>query len=292
MENAKVVQAIYRLGQVSSNPPACGGNLLRSLIDIAAEALGMDYVSAAVFERGVEGPATAVQVSGAWPAEACQRINDVTRWDIKERPLALKLAALDRNMVFRRSDLIEERAFKSSRLFIEVLTPMRLTGDCLVALFHRADGTELMLTFQRLDEKAAVPEDVVRKAQAVAAFIAQCWASSWRAEPGWMKALKPQSRRVLDDVLAGFDDDQIAERTGLTYHSVRAHLKRLFRDADVRSRLHLMQQFRSERGTAPIEALRVAGPVIATTGKSGAMLAHHTASPNTAARKPALSIAG
>ncbi len=289
MENANVVRAIYRLGQVCGNPPACGSALLRSMIDIAAEALGMDYVSAAVFERGVEGSASAVQVSGAWPAEACQRITEVTRWDLKERPLAAKLAALDRNMVFRRSDIIEERAFKSSRLFMEVLSPMRLTGDCLVALFHRADGAELMLTFQRLDEKGVVPEDVVRKAQAVASFMAQCWASSWRAEPGWMKALKPQSRRVLDDVLGGYDDDQIAERTGLTYHSVRAHLKRLFRDANVRSRLHLMQQFRADRGGLPIEALRPAGPVIATTGKSGAMLAHQGGA---AARKTSLAIAG
>jgi DNA-binding CsgD family transcriptional regulator len=287
MDNTKLAQAVYKLGQVSANPPACNAALLQKLIDIAASALGVEFASIAVFEHGVERVACAVQVSGPWPVEACNRIGEVARWDIKERPEVARLATLDRNQMYRRTEIIDEKAFKSSRLYSEVLTPMRLTGDSVVGVFHRADGVELMLTFQAMDDKAAVPEDLFRKAQAVASFVAQCWSSAWRAEPGWMKALKPQSRRVLDDVLEGYDDDQIAERTGLTYHSVRAHLKRLFRDADVRSRLHLMQTFRGERHGPAIEALRVAGPAVVIAGKSGPQIT--TVAP---AKKVGLSIAG
>lgn len=284
MDNTKLAQAVYQLGQVSANPPACNAALLQKLIDIAASALGVDFASIAVFEHGVERVACNVQVSGPWPVEACSRINDVTRWDIKDRPVAASLAGLDRNQMYRRTEIIDEKTFKSCRLYNEVLTPMRLTSDSVVGVFHRADGAELMLTFQAMDDKASVPEDLFRRAQAVASFVAQCWASAWRAEPGWMKALKPQSRRVLDDVLEGYDDDQIAERTGLTYHSVRAHLKRLFRDADVRSRLHLMQTFRGERHGPAIEPHRTAAPAIALAGKA-------PVAPVTT-KKIALSIAG
>jgi len=287
MENTKLAQAVYKLGQVSSNPPACNAALLQKLIDIAAAALGVDFATIAVFEHGVERVACSVQVSGPWPVEACQRISEVSRWDLKDRPLVGRLTGLDRNQMYRRTEIIDEKAFKASRLYDEVLVPMRLTGDSVVGVFHRADGVELMLTFQAMDDKAAVPEDMFRRAQAVASFVAQGWASAWRAEPGWMKALKPQSRRVLDDVLEGYDDDQISDRTGLTYHSVRAHLKRLFRDADVRSRLHLMQTFRGERHGPAIEPLRGTGPVIATTGKAGAALV-----PSNPAKKVTLSIAG
>lgn len=63
-----------------------------------------------------------------------------------------------------------------------------------------------------------------------------------------MRGLKPLSRGILEQLLEGLDDDQIADRMRLSYHSVRAHLKRLFRDAGVRSRLHLMQACRPTDG--------------------------------------------
>lgn len=62
--------------------------------------------------------------------------------------------------------------------------------------------------------------------------------------PAWAAHLRPPSRAVLSLVLNGLDDQQIAQHTGLTYHAVRGHIKRLFRAAGVRSRLHLMQAFR------------------------------------------------
>lgn len=267
MDNSKIGQAIFNLGQLCGNPPACNTALLQRLVDIAASALGAEFVVAAVFEQGIERHASHVAVAGPWPIEAAQRVAEVTRWEMADRPLAQRLASLDRNTLHRRSEMIDERTFKSSRLFTEVLTPMRLTGDQAVGVFRRTDGVELMISVQSGDERAMMSEEGVRRAQAIAAFVAQCWAGTWRVEPAWMRGLKPQSRRVLDDVLEGYDDDQIAIRTGLTYHSVRAHLKRLFRDADVRSRLHLMQSMRTARTGGVLESPPVANPAAVGTVK-------------------------
>lgn len=287
MENVNLAQAVYRLGQIAGNPPACNAALMQKVADAAVAALGVDFVSLAVFEKGLDRPASGVQVSGPWPVEAGHRLAEVTRWDMKDRLIALRLADLERNRMYRRSDLLDEKQFRTSRLYAEVMAPMRLCGEQVVGVFRRADGCDLMISFQQMSESKPLPADFMIRAQAIAQFVAQCWAAAWRPEPIWMRTLKPQSRRVLDDVLGGYDDDQIAERTGLTYHSVRAHLKRLFRDANVRSRLHLMQSLRGERSMDATETF-VPGPspVIATTMKTPAL------ANGVAARRNGLSVAG
>lgn len=289
MENTAISHGAYRLGQISSNPPACNAALLQRIADAAAPGIGTDFLVLAVFEHGIERQAALVSVAGPWPVEAAQRIADVTRWDIRERPLAHRLGSLDRNTVYRRSEIVDDRTFRASRLFAEVLLPMRLAGDQAVAVYRRADGCELMVSAQSLDERKLFSDDTIRRIQSAFAFVGECWAATWRAEPAWMKGLKPQSRRVLDDLLAGYDDDQIAQRTGLTYHSVRAHLKRLFRDAGVRSRLHLMQQLGSELRGSQLVAYPVAPavPMITTTPKAVGVLGAANQ-----ARKIGLSVAG
>lgn len=287
LSQSALAQGIYRLGQISADPPACNSVLLQRMVEVAASVLGVDFAVLAVFEHGIERPASAVQVAGPWPIEAGQRIAEVTRWDIRDRPVAQKLATLERNCLYRRSELIDDKQFRATRLFTEVMSPMRLTGDHAVALFRRTDGCELMINLQSIDERRVLSEDALRRAQTLCAVLAQCWAATWRTEPAWMKSLKPQSRRVLDDVLCGYDDDQIAQRTNLTYHSVRAHLKRLFRDANVRSRLHLMQQLKADRKGGVIEVHAVVQTAVLATTKPAGVIGV-----TPAARRIGLSVAG
>ncbi|MBN8644839.1 MAG: hypothetical protein J0L61_06300, partial [Planctomycetes bacterium] len=67
MDNSKIGQAIFNLGQLCGNPPACNTALLQRLVDIAASALGAEFVVAAVFEQGIERHASHVAVAGPWP---------------------------------------------------------------------------------------------------------------------------------------------------------------------------------------------------------------------------------
>lgn len=238
--------AIYTMGRISANPPMCQSVVLKNVADTIVQGLGCDSVALIVFEKGIEHPASAAVVAGAWSSELAERLLHATRWDLRERVLGAALAQRERNQLFRRSDLVDDKAFVGTRLNTDVVEPLGV-GDLVVGLYHRSDGAELMISIQNQADHGAVTGEMLKGAEQLARFAAGCWASTWHSEPEWMKSLKSQSRRVLDDVLEGFDDDQIAIRTGLTYHSVRAHLKRLFRDANVRSRLHLMQLCRSER---------------------------------------------
>jgi DNA-binding CsgD family transcriptional regulator len=217
--------------------------LLRSMAEIAAEVIGIEVTGLGVFEQGIMRPATACHVVGPWSADAAESLVNPSRWSENERVLAMKLTSIEPNRVYRRAELLQAAA-AANGIAVELPTPM-LVADEALGLFRRTDGAELLLALASLDSGAALPELALEKARAIAPFLASCWASAWKVEPAWARQLRPSSRSVLDLVISGLDDDQIADRTGLTYHSVRAHLKRLFKDAGVRSRLHLMQEYRS-----------------------------------------------
>lgn len=232
--------AIFRLGQLSADRSLTNSSLLKRLADICTDSLDVGVVVLAVFDRGVESASAACHVKGPWSEDQRDRFLEQTRWQFDERAMALRLSGLRRGRLYHRPDLIAER---DPRAFEELPQPKGM-ADQAVALYRRSDGVEMLLAFHSVEGAGTFQRTTLAKAGALAPFIAQCWAGSWRLEPAWMKDLRPLSRGILEQLLEGFDDDQIADRTGLSYHSVRAHLKRLFRDAGVRSRLHLMQACR------------------------------------------------
>lgn len=235
--------AIFRLGQISADRSLTNASLLKQLADVTIDTLDVSVAVLAVFERGVESASTVCHVRGPWSEDQRDRFLEQTRWQFDERAMALRLSGLRRGRLYHRPDLIAERDPRDTKVFEDLPQPQGM-ADQAVALYRRSDGVELLLAIHQVEGAGTFQRTTLAKAGAVAPFIAQCWAGSWRDEPAWMHDLRPLSRGILEQLLEGFDDDQIADRTGLSYHSVRAHLKRLFREAGVRSRLHLMQACR------------------------------------------------
>lgn len=272
-----LAEAVFRLGQISREGCSCNDATLRRIAEIAADMIGMDVTGVAVYENGIRGSATACAVVGPWSDDESGKFLDQSRWELEDRILAMRLIDLEAERMHTREEMIGDAEFRASKLYNEFQRPLGL-GDQALGLFRREDGAELLIGINALDHRGPLPRQAVDRANQIAPFVARCWAATWRREPAWMGELKTQSRSVLEHVLEGYDDDQIAQLTGLTYHSVRAHLKRLFREAGVRSRLHLMQVCR--RGTSditeqmtgepePAEIISVRSSVAAAHAKAG-----------------------
>ncbi len=238
MSTSSISDAVFLLGRISHDPTHSNSSLLERLGDVMVEALGVDAVALTVFQSGVESGVSARCVRMA-PVRAASR-EPGFEWPGDET--ARRLARLKRGRLYHRPDLngVEghaEPALNGTRNGSH-------TADHAVALYRRSDGAELLLGVFLLSEHEPLSRTTLARAGALAPFVARCWAHGWTREAAWVGSLRPVTRQILEQVLGGFDDDQIARRTGLTYHSVRAHLKRLFRQAGVRSRLHLMQSCR------------------------------------------------
>jgi DNA-binding CsgD family transcriptional regulator len=244
-------EAIYRLGRISTVKSLTNVTLMRTLADLTGETLQADVVAVAVFDRGIEQAAASCCVRGPWSEDLRDRFLEQSTWTFDERATAQRLAGLRRGRLYHRPDLMAEPADARARGYSDPTRALPL-GDQASGLYRRSDGLEFLLSIHKVGTQGGNAGPFTRaqlaRAGALAPFVAQCWATSWRLEPAWMGTLKPQSRVILEQLLEGFDDDQIASRTGLSYHSVRAHLKRLFREAGVRSRLHLMQACRAASG--------------------------------------------
>lgn len=232
-------EAVFRLGQISAEQGVTNIDLVRRLADLAAEALGVDVAVLSVFDHGLEQTPCVSCVGGAGTG-VVGRTSSPNGWQIDGRGLAQRLASLTPGRIYSLRDFPGEGERRPSRFYSDFQRPVGV-ADQAVGVFRRADGATLVVCLQNTEPHGQLSDQQLSRAQALAPFIAQCWAAGWRPEPAWLSDLKPQARMILEQLLRGCDDDQIAQRTGLSYHSVRAHLKRLFRDAGVRSRLHLMQ---------------------------------------------------
>ncbi len=239
----RVRESIFELGRISTDRSITNTTLLRRLADVLADTLGVEIAGLAVFESGVASGSTACYVRGPWKMDESARFSEESFWAVQDRNLAERLEGLRRGRLHHRPDLLSPgvptRMGSGRGGALPAAAPLE---DQAVALFQRTDGAELLIGINSLDGSGQLSHTVLARAGALMPFVARCWATVWRREPAWMRDLKPAARRVLECLLEGMDDAQIADHTGLSYHSVRAHLKRFFRDADVRSRLHLMQQ--------------------------------------------------
>lgn len=247
-----LTEAVFRLGQISADTNLTNQSLLSQIVQVAFDSAGADVVGVAVFEHGVSEPAKACRVVGPWSSDESEKFLAQLRWPVEKRPLASRLEEMSRNELYRRGDLIEDAELKGTAFADEFLKPLGL-GEQAIGVYSRPDGTDLVFFIYMLEKNGPIVRQTMARARSIAPYIAHCWAKGWKREPAWVAKLKPQNKAVLELVLEGYDDDQIAEKTGLTYHSVRAHLKRLFREAGVRSRLHLMQVFRQIGPAKPWE---------------------------------------
>lgn len=248
MCNAAMHQAFFELGRLSARPFVVNQDLLREIARLMGGVIGVDIVGVGVWDNGVADRLTQCHLIG--PGATPDTISEASSWEFADAGLIRALSARDRGQVVRRSELIDDETFHGSSLYRQFHKPRGL-GDQALCMFTRSDGVELLLSVYNLKASGPVDEGALRAMREIVPIIAETWAAKWRAEPAWLTNLNAHGRSVLELVLLGLDDDQIAQRTGLTYHSVRAHLKRLFRDAGVRSRLHLMQ---SCRRTPPARA--------------------------------------
>ncbi len=241
MNSPSLREAIFRLGRISVDRSITNESLLRRLAEVVAQTLEVHVVALGVFEEGVEKNATACFVHSPWTFADSGAFQDQAFWSVGDRELALRLASLRRGRVYHRLDLVGERDARPIGRVPGASSATAGLDDQALALFRRRDGAELLVGINSPAGSGPLNRATLARTGALAPYVAQCWAVAWRKEPEWMRTLKPQARDVLERLLQGFDDDQIALRAGLSYHSVRAHLKRMFRAAGVRSRLHLMQ---------------------------------------------------
>ena len=260
MEDQLFNDAVFRLGQLGADRALTNHKLLRRVSRILARYTGVEVAGVAVHNDGMKHPATQTYVVGPWSDEQSSQFLDWSSWTESDSDTATKLSSFKRNTIHTLDELFaEDDGYQKSRLYNEFHRPLSII-DQAYGIFRRPDGCELFIAINALEADGPLSEKALTRFTKISPFIAKAWAAGWRREPGWVKGLKPHCRAVLELVLEGFDDDQIADKTGLTYHAVRAHLKRLFRAANVRSRLHLMQAYKEERAGRPDNSPRADQP--------------------------------
>lgn len=243
MDSRLLNDAIYRIGRLSANTMISSDALLTRLAEALVSVTGAEAVGIAVYEHGIDRAPSACRTVGNWP-EAGPGI------DSGRAVMAAMVTDLPRERLAALPETVCDDEVLCERMYSDLHRTLRPT-DRTLSIFRRDDGSELVIALCSTVTGQPIARETLAKATHLTLSIAACWAAAYRHEPAWMASLSPSSRRVLQNLLEGCDDNQIAERTGLTYHSVRAHLKRIFRDAGVRSRLHLIQTCRS--GVRPVQ---------------------------------------
>lgn len=229
MSKARLSETLYRMGELRSEPGTSNADLLRKLTAIAADATGTEVTAGIVYEDGIGTEPTACAVVGALAAPKSPA-SPPPFLDGQGRRVLRQLAACEPEQLYSVDELVGEPDALP-------LTAYRIW----LARFERADGAEFIFAIGIRSDADAGRSATLARANIVAQYIGRTWKRVWTREPEWLRQLRPAARNVLSLVVQGYDDEQISEMTGLTYHSVRAHLKRLFREANVRSRLHLIQ---------------------------------------------------
>lgn len=246
LNEAVIRDGVFKLGQLAYHPGMTNKRLLRRVSRTIARYAQIEVMGVASHERGTSEPATMTHIVGPWSDEQSGLFGDWSRWLAEDAAVSDGLCAAERNRVHRLSDVVGEDAYKSSKLYSEFMEPLRVI-DQAFGIYRRADGSELLIAAMALENTGPLTNGKLRLFTGLAPYAAKSWAAAWRYEPSWVLTLKPTSLRVLECVMDGLDDEQIGDRLGITYHAVRAHMKRLFREAGVRSRLHLMQEYKKQR---------------------------------------------
>lgn len=240
--------AVFRLGQIGSSARLTNARLLRKIARTLVRHTEVAVGGIAVHEQGVEAPANAVHVCGPWTDEQATQFMAWSSWlDPRADGTGRQgLSEAQRNQVYTTVEFLGESDAEPGTVPTFTDQPQIRLADLAFGIYRRQGGAEAYVGIASVDGGEPISKTAMDRFTRIAPFAAKAWAAGWACEPAWVGELKPNCLAVLSYVLEGLDDDQIAVKTGLSYHSVRAHLKRLFRVADVRSRLHLMQAYRQE----------------------------------------------
>lgn len=241
--DAIVAEAAYRLGALSATGGVRRKRFFHGVAETLAQATGVEAAGVTAFPRSIMAPATAVGVSGPWTEHEHKAFLEQSRWAPAERIIHSRLMRTPGPLFRHTSELMDASEFFGSRLFNEFQKP-RGIGDQAQMCLEAPDGAHLYVAICRVDSDQPISSNSMEIAQRLATLIQRCWNAAHGGMPGWVRELSPRRRRVLELVADGLDDHQIAAELGVKYHTVRAHLKDLFREANVRSRLHLIQAIR------------------------------------------------
>lgn len=233
---------IFQLGSITEHRRVHNRGILREIAEAIHEYIGSDMLYLASHEGRIAEGASDCAVIGPWEQDQTERFLDLTKWAAEDRVIALQMTDHEPDTMHRRAELIDESLFRDSDLYKEFHEPMSI-GDSACSYHVSPEGTTLFLCAGAISSEEPLPSEVIERAETVLPYVFRAYDAAWKPVPEWARDLRPQAMRILQHVIDGLDDEHIAAHTGLTYHSVRAHLKRLFRLAQVRSRLHLTQAY-------------------------------------------------
>ncbi len=258
--DAMVAEAAYRLGALSVIGGVRRSRFFQGVADTLAFATGVEAAAVTAFPKTILAPASAIGISGPWSDHEQKNFLEQSKWAPDDRLIAKRLAAAPGPLFRTTSELIDEKEFACSRLYNEFQRP-RGIGEQAQMCLEANDGAHLFVAIARVDSEHPISERSIEIAQRMAVLIQRCWNTAHESMPAWVRELSPRRRRVLELVAEGLDDHQIAIELGVKYHTVRAHLKDLFREANVRSRLHLIQAIRRQEDVQ--HATLTAEPILA-----------------------------
>lgn len=240
-----IADAVFELGSLENETRFRPYALLTGLAVVLARATSVEAAGVMAIDGPATGPGARIAIEGPWTEHEHHAFLEQSQWDLDDRVLAKRLAWSPGPVFKRTEELMPIVEFKKSRLFNEFQRPRGL-GDQATMLVRVTAESHLIAVISRVDSDEPLSSDSVFIAQRLAPYISRCWESAQTAGPRWARKLSPRRRCVLELVSQGLDDHQIAESMGVRYHTVRAHLKDLFRTAQVRSRLHLIQALRGD----------------------------------------------
>ena len=272
--NRSALCVAHALGKATDHRRVENDGVLKSIADAIHAYIDADMLYLSVHEGEIDEASSACVVIGPWDIDQSRTFLDQSKWSAEDRVIAKQLAQQEQGRLYRRSDLIDEALFRNSRLYKEFHEPMNI-GDASIAYRRSPQGPALVLAVGVTPTGTTLDEGVSERVNEVLPAVFATFDQAWKPVPQWARAMKPQAKRILQFVIDGLDDEQIAARTGLTYHSVRAHLKRLFREAQVRSRLHLMQAYLEGKNSETLD--REVAELVAHRDANGTRVPAHSA---------------
>lgn len=244
-EDHAVADAHYELGEIMNRARYRRKELLTGMAMVLCRATGVEAAGVMTFDGSPTKAASNIAIHGPWTEHEQEAFLEQSRWRLDDRVLISRLRHSPAPVFCRTGEIMPIAEFHLSRLYNEFQRPRGL-GDQATMLIDGPNGSHLLAAISRVDSDEPLSESSVKIAQRLAPYIQRCWTSASLAGPDWIRCLSPRRHRVFELVSQGLDDHQIADAMGVRYHTVRAHLKDLFRVAGVRSRLHLIQAAMSD----------------------------------------------
>jgi len=171
-------------------------------------------------------------------ASICEYLNTGKPAD----PCIAPLAKNDlRVAVQRRSDLVDDKKWRASEHFQQLRKPFDL-DDTLYARIA-VPGKVIVLAFMRGTDQKSFTE---RECQLVDLCLSQM---AWPYQPDdapsdpRVAALQPRLRKVMQHLLEGDAEKQVAAKLGLSKHTVHEYVKMIYHQLGVSSRSELLSQW-------------------------------------------------